>query len=237
MEEKLKLILKRIHWSLVLKAAIFAVAWFALPLWLFLPVAFILYFKPIPGSAKVVLPFLVLLFLTLFEGPSVYFAIIFGILFYFVLVIKDLLIIDRRSAYEVLVLILSYLLFRGFFIKSGGDFGGWSLLFSCFIAAVFGFMVSGFISNFSDAFRDEKPFRRMVSWIMFILMWQLLLVGLFLPLDFIYQSAIVFLVAMVFIDMIPAYIFGELSRTKTIITSSVIFTLLAIIASSARWGL
>jgi hypothetical protein len=42
---------------------------------------------------------------------------------------------------------------------------------------------------------------------------------------------------MVFIDLMPSYIFGDLSRTKTLVTSTTIFALLVIIISSARWRL
>jgi len=237
MAERLKSISKRIHWSLVLKAAIFAVAWFALPFWLFALVALYLYFTPFPGSAKVALPFLVLLLISAFEGPSVGFALIFGILFYGILLIKDLLIIDRKSAYQILILVLSYLLFRIFFMNVGGDFGGLSLFYSFFVAGIFSLMLSSFIGNFSDAFRDTRPFQRTINWMSFILMWQLLIVGLFLPLDFVYQSAIVFLLSMVLIDLLPSYIFGQLSRVKTLVSSSAIFVLLTIIVASARWGL
>jgi hypothetical protein len=68
-------------------------------------------------------------------------------------------------------------------------------------------------------------------------MWQLLIVGLFLPLDFIYQSAVVFLVAAIFIDVVPHYIFGEMSRKKVLATSTVLFALLTIVLASARWTL
>jgi hypothetical protein len=68
-------------------------------------------------------------------------------------------------------------------------------------------------------------------------MWQLLLVGLFLPLDFLYQSAIVFLVAVILMGLVPQYVFGELSRTKVLATGTVLFALLVIIAASARWVL
>lgn len=237
MEEKLKSISKRIHWSLVLKAAIFAVAWFALPFWLFVLVALYLYFIPLPGSANVALPFLVLLLLSAFQGPSILFAIIFGALFYGILLIKDLFIIDRKNAYQILILILSYLLFRLFFMEAGGDFGGLSLFYSLFVAGIFSLMLSSFITNFSDAFREARPFQRMINWISFIVMWQILIVGLFLPLDFVYQSAIAFLLSMVLIDFLPSYIFGRLSQIKALVSSSVIFILLVIIAASARWGL
>jgi hypothetical protein len=237
MEEKLKSISKRIHWSLVLKAAIFAVAWFVLPFWLFLLVALYLYFVPFAGSASVALPFLVLLLVSGFESSNVGFALIFGIIFYYILLIRDLFIIDRKSAYEIVVLALSYLLLRVFFMKAGADFGGASLFYSFFVAGIFSMMLSNFIANFSDAFKDVRPFRRMINWISFILMWQLLIVGLFLPLDFVYQSAIVFLLSMILIDLLPSYIIGQLSRVKTLVTGSVIFILLTIIVSSARWSL
>jgi len=68
-------------------------------------------------------------------------------------------------------------------------------------------------------------------------MWQLFLVGLFLPLNFLYQSAIVFLVAAILIDLVPQYIFGQLSRTKVLATGTVLFALLVIVLASARWTL
>ena len=81
------------------------------------------------------------------------------------------------------------------------------------------------------------PFRRMLGWMTFILMWQLIIVGLFLPLDFLYQSAIVFLLAAILIDLVPQYVFGELTRAKVLATGTVLFSLLVIVAASARWTL
>jgi hypothetical protein len=69
----------------------------------------------------------------------------------------------------------------------------------------------------------------------FLLMWQLLIVGIFLPLDFLYQSAIIFLVAAILIELVPQYIFGELSRIKVLVTGAVLFSLLVIVIASARW--
>jgi hypothetical protein len=71
-----------------------------LPFWLFLIVALYLYFVPITGAHKVSAPFFVLLLISLFESQGILDAIIFAAIFYFILLIKDLLIIDRRSAYE-----------------------------------------------------------------------------------------------------------------------------------------
>jgi hypothetical protein len=217
-----------------------------LPSWLFLVflvIAFYLYFIPITGAGKVSAPFFVLLLISLFQGKSILAAVLFAAIFYFILLIKDLLIIDRRSAYEILMLVLSYLLVRSFFLNVGGSFGLEAVAYSILAAWGMSALVMGFVKNFSDASTDHAgeeamhelhPFHRMLGWMVFLLAWQLLLVGLFLPLDFLYQSAIVFLVSVILIDLVPQYVFGQLSRTKVLATGSVLFALLVIVLASAR---
>jgi hypothetical protein len=239
MAEKLRSILRRISWSSVLKAFVFAVAWWVLPFWLFLLIALYLYFVPLTGAHKASVPFFVLLLITLLQKPDIIFAVIFGVVFYFLLLVKDLIIIDRRSAYEILMLVLSYLLLRGFFLNVGGSFGWWSLLDSAVAAGAVSALVASFIKNFSiapeDSAREAHAFRRMLGWLTFLLTWQLLIVGLFLPLDFLYQSAIVFLVLVIILDLIPQYVFGELTRVKVLATGTVLFALLVVVLASARW--
>jgi hypothetical protein len=242
MVEKLRSILKRTNWSLLLKAVIFGVAWWALPFWLFLIVALYLYFVPITGAGKVSAPFFVLLLLSIFQNQSVVAAVIFGVIFYFIILIKDLLIIDRRSAYEILMLVLAYLLMRSFFIKTGGALDGWTIIYGLVAAWAISAMTMSFIKNFSVPqeavnLREAKSFHRMLGWMTFLLTWQLLVIGIFLPLNFLYQSAIVFLVLMVILDLVPQYVFGELSRTRVLATAMVLFSLLVIITASARWTL
>jgi hypothetical protein len=246
MAEKLRSILKRTSWSLVLKAVIFGVAWWALPWWLFLLVALYLYFVPITGAYKVSVPFFVLLLITLLQGQDVISAVIFGAVFYFIILVKDLIIINRRTTHEILMLVLSYLLIRGFFLHVGGSFGWRSLLDSAVAAFAVSVLVASFIKNFSvaDALvpatansREARSFRRMLGGMVFLLMWQLLIIGLFLPLNFLYQSAVVFLLAVVLMDLVPQYIFGELSRRKALATGIVLFALLIIVLASARWVL
>jgi hypothetical protein len=87
------------------------------------------------------------------------------------------------------------------------------------------------------ASKEAHSFQRMLSWMTFLLMWQLFIVGIFLPLDFLYQSAIIFLVAAILISLVPQYVFGELSRAKVLATGTVLFGLLTIVIASARWTL
>jgi len=213
-----------------------------LPFWVFLIIALYLYFVPIGGAGKVSAPFFVLLLISLFEEQGIIGAIIFAAIFYFIILIRDLIIIDRRSAYEVLVLALSYLLLRNFFLTAGGSFNVWSLIYSMIVACAVSAMVASFIKNFSAApeatdTSEFRSFRRMLGWMIFFITWQLLIVGLFLPLDFLYQSSVVFLVAVILIDLVPQYVFGELTRAKVLATGSILFSLLTIVAASARWTL
>jgi hypothetical protein len=236
MEEKLKSILKQIHWFLVLRALVFALAWVWLPFWLFALIALYLYLVPLFQAGKLASPFFVLLALSYVQPPSNGFALIFGVLFYFLLLIKDLLLIDRRSAYELLVLALSFLTLRDFYLKFNEGIGGGALGYALLAAAVLALLANSFVRCFWSDDAAKGP-RRAAALLLFLLFWQTLIAGLFLPIDFIYQSVAVFLVVVLLIDLIPEYLFGGLSRTKILTAGTVVFGLFVIVLGSARWGL
>ena len=236
MEEKLRSILKQIRWSLFLKAVIFAAAWLFLPFWLFLLVALYLYFIPVPQSGTIAGPFLVLLLLMFLEPAGLLFAVIFGLVFFYVLLIKDLVLIDRKSAYEITILFLAFLLFRDFYERQGGTSTDASLFYSSIAALLVGFLISNFIRCFSGG-EQRPPLHKAAIWLSTLVIWQFLIAGLFLPVDFVYQTIITFIGSIFVIDLVPQYLFGESSRTKVLVTSSIVFVLFALILGSARWGL
>jgi hypothetical protein len=233
---KLKSISKRIHWSLVLKAAVFALAWVWFPFWLFSIVALYLYFAPLFQARRLAVPFFTLLLLCYLQTPGTTFAVIFGSVFYAILLIKDLLLIDRRSAYELLVLVLTFLLLRDFYSTFNGGINGSTLIYSFLIAGVFVFLARSFIRGFAGDAAAAAATDRVAVLLFFLLFWQILIAGLFLPVDFIYQSVTAFLVAVLLVDLVPEYLFGNLSRTKILAASTVIFALFVIVLGSARWG-
>lgn len=231
----LRSIAKRISWSSLARAVIFAAAWWVAPYWLFLIVALYLYYVPLTGAGKVSAPFWVLMLIALVEPQGWIFALILAAVFYYILLIKDLLIIDRRTAYEVLVFVLSYLLMRDFFLNLGGQaFGGWAFFGAMGVAFALTVLFGSFVGNFSSA---PRPLRRAIAWTIFILLWQVLIVALFLPLDFSYQAAIAFLIATAIMSVVSQRAFGELTRTKALATSVVVFAFLTIILASAVWTL
>jgi hypothetical protein len=225
MAEKLKSILKQTHWSLVIKAVVFGVAWFFLPFWLFLLVALYLYFVPFFQSHRLFWPFFALLILTFVEPANFLFLIVFAGLFYYLLLIKDLLLIDRRFAHELLVLVLSFLLVHDFYERFRWVIGGTALAYSLLLAILVVLMAKGFM---------EKA-NRLLLWLFFVLAWQFIVLGLFIPIDFIYQSLIVFIALFTLIDIISSYAFGSISRHKILATSLSASILLVIVLASASW--
>ena len=235
MAEGLRSIANRISWSSLLRAVLFAAVWWVAPYWLFLAAALYLYYVPMTGAGKVSAPFWVLMLIAFIEPQSWFFAIVLAAVFYFILLIKDLLIIDRRTAYEVLIFVLSYLLMRDFFVNLGGQgFGGWAFLGAMGIALALTILFASFTGNFSSA---PRPLRRAIGWMTFVLLWQVLIVTLFLPLDVSYQAAIAFLLSIALMSIVSQHIFGELTRAKALATSAVVFASLTIILASATWTL
>ena len=70
MAAKLKSISKQIHWSSLVRAAIFACAWWYLPAWLFFHRGIGLYFFAAVRIAGEHMPFLVLLGISLTTPPA-----------------------------------------------------------------------------------------------------------------------------------------------------------------------
>jgi hypothetical protein len=233
----------------IVRAVLFALAWAFCPFWLFFLIALYLFFVPFSQSKSVIIPFLILLALTGLQSVGFYAAVIFGLIFWYILLIKEFYIVDRKSAYEILVLALTYLLFRIFYLKAGAGFGGGAVFLALIVAAVIGVFFSSFVKNFGGEGEGEKDaapvpgasrrfLRQVTASTVFLVVFELLMTGLFLPLDFVYQSSIVFILTALFMELSSKHLFfGNLSRRRVLVVSSTAFVLLVLILGSARWGL
>lgn len=226
--------------GLILRAAIFGAVWFFLPKWVFLLVGIYFYFFPFFRPLKLAIPFLLTIFFAVIEPQSIWQAAFFSVLFYLILGIKDLIFINRRSAYEVLVLLLLFLVFVSFF----SHIDNWNrspVFFYAFaLGAAFFFLIRGFITYSETTELKEGPAiwrRELALGIAALLVWQISLALLFLPLNFLYQSALSFLVATIFVEVISDYLSGSLSRKKLLANFSVFFILVVVILGLAEWGL
>jgi hypothetical protein len=235
MAVKLKSISRQIHWSLLLRAAIFALAWFFFPFWLFCLIALYLYFTPFFQTRKLFLPFLALLILTFIQGPSLPYLVIFAALFYYLLLIKNLLLIDRNSAREILVLALTFFLVHDFYRDLGGAIGFAAVAWAFLAAILIGVLAHNFMNATADV--GSPQVRRVAGWLVFLITWQFLLIGLFLPLAALYQAIVGFLAVTLAIDLIAESTRGSISRTKLLVVGTTTFAFFVILFSSIPWNL
>jgi hypothetical protein len=240
MAVKLASISKQIHWSSLIRAAVFAFAWWYLPAWLFVVVACAVYFMPPIESLKNLPAFLVLLGVSLATPQAALAAVIYGVLCYYLLIIKDLFVIDRKSARAILAMALSFFLFREFFFAWTSGLSVGSLVLAWIVAFAFGVLMNGVImARRGKEVNDEQGRRphRVAVGVATMLLFEILVIGLFLPVDFIYQSIVAFLAAALLLDLVPAYSFNELQPRRIRVTAIAIVALLVVVLASAKWGI
>jgi hypothetical protein len=217
----------------VLKALIFGAAWYLLPAWLFVFVALYFYFVPFFRTGKFLPSFIAVLAIYFLAPATLAYALVGAILFGWLLGIRDLLFIDRRLAYEVLVLGLVFFLLRLFYmaneIISGGSFLGAFLMAILLSWMLYALMRAPGIG--SKEGQGGHP--AIMGWLSMLFFWEILTICLFLPLDFIYQSVIAFLLAVPVIDFLPAWFWGQFSRSKGLAMASVVFGGLVLVLASA----
>ena len=172
--------------------------------------------------------------------PTVLMVVIYGALCYYLLLIKDFFVIDRKSARAMLAMALSFFLFREFFFVWHAGFSSGSLVWAWIVAIAFGALTNGVIVARRGIEVDEehgrRP-RRAAVGVSTLLLFEVLMVCLFLPVDFVYQSIIAFLAAALILDLVPAYFFHELEPRRVRATAMGIAVLLIVVLASARWGL
>src|SRR5689334_4150926 len=113
MAEKLKLIIRRIPWSLLLKAVALALLWAfgkaslaagaVTPFVLFVVIACAAYILPLFRPRAMAVPFFCALVLGFFVPFSALATLAFALIFFLILGIKDLVLVNRETAYETLL--------------------------------------------------------------------------------------------------------------------------------------
>lgn len=238
METKLRLNLARIHWSLALKALALSVVWLVLPGWAFLVLSFYFYFIPIFHPWKLFLPFLVFLFLASLGPANFGFAVILAVLFYIILGIKDLNFINRRPAYDNLVLVLTFLLDIWFF-SAFGDSGGFSAIVSVFLLSAVLVLLYKESLAYGQPLVITRPAGKVgiALGLWWLIVSEMSLAVLFLPVNFLYQSALLFFPSAILMGLISSHLDHAVTRQRILVNFSVAFVFFVLILGSVEWGL
>ncbi len=234
MAAKLKLTSRTIPWSLLVKALALAAVWLALPYWLFLLLALGFYFVPFFEPRRLLLPFGLFLIFAAILPHTIYFALAAALVFFLILGIKNLVLINRAAAYETLFFVFFFLTVLGFFSRLESP-SGQIFLTSTAVALIFALLLKNLL-HFSPEFlalaRREKF---VLVGLAGIIIWQWLLAILFLPMNRFYQTALVFLGGVVIAELLFAYASNSLEKRKILTYFSVFFAVVAVILAANPW--
>lgn len=224
--------------GLAAKAAVFGVSWLFLPGWAFVATGSYFYLFPPFRALGMAAHFLIVVFLALTSGKSVIFAVFLSFVFYLILALKDLRFINRDNPRDLLAFSLLLPLFIKLFSFSG-DRSGTLLVFLSFFAATAAFFLLKNI--FADRAPEEsKKIEKMGTIMAFaaaFLIWQLLLVLFFTPLNFIYQSSVALIFSVVIFGLASDLARETISRKSILFAVSVFLVFSSVILGSAHWGL
>lgn len=246
MEIKLKSISRQIPWFLVVRSVFFIAGWLYLPFWLFLALSLYLYLSPIFQSLALLLPFLSLLALSALGPQNLWFATILFLTFFILLGIKELFFIDRKAAYETLILLILFASFVLFFFHFSDWTSSSALLWDFLISIAFFLLTKSmvrylekngihFFEGFSE--REKKIKQSVFIGITALLTWQFALIILFLSISFFYQSALLFFITAILLEVILDDMNGELTRRRLMLNLSFLFICIVFVLAASDWTL
>src|SRR3990167_4928161 len=218
MAAKLSSISRTIPWSLLLRAGIFGAAWLLLPFWLFFLAALILYFLPVFQPLRLILPFALTVFFAGILSPNFWAAALFAALFFLILGIKNLTLVNRMAAYETALFLLLFLAYLNLF---------------------FHFPNSGRTAALYATFPKEWSPRHqaVIFGLAGLLVWQWTWAVLFLPLNPFYQTALLFLFPAVLPRMFLDHLAAELGRRRILGYFSAFLVFASAILAANPWQL
>lgn len=233
MEAKLRSITKQIHWSLILKAAIVGASWVYLPEWLAVVLAVFFYLSSFFRIRHMGVPFLSALISAHILGQSIPAGLFLGASVFFILGLKELVFIDRKAAYAGLIFLIFF--FASFLLYQNSDaWSAWFPVKSLLFAWFFWALSRGFLLEAEGGLPGRTS---LALGLLAFVFWEIATVIAFLPLDFLYQAGIIIFMGFVFFEWLIDYSRGSLYKNKILIYISLLFILVTLIFTFAKWSL
>jgi hypothetical protein len=230
METKLKSALRIIPWQLIVESIFIALAWFFLPLWVFILAAIYFYLSPLILPLESLSLFLIFLILALILPINILIALIIGIAFALILGIKNLIFIDRGMVSEIIFFLFFFLIYLLFF-SSYSFISLSSIGTGCLIFLASYFLILNLIKNQGYL----KNYQRLVSLVISFIIFQLMIISLLLPIDYYFKIALNLAFLVIVIDLTLQYLKRKLTSEKILIDLTMFFILIASIFFTANW--
>ena len=221
--------------SAALKAAVVGLVWMLLPYWVFLLAILGFYFIPIFKPHSLLLPLGAILFFAAIFPENWWMALTLAALFFLILGVKDLILVNRSQAYEVLAWFIVFLAALNFFIRFD-RLDKPMLAWSWVIAAVFAITLKNAASFASPAPIVWNRRSAVIFGVIGLILWQWLMAIFFLPMNFLLQSALLMLVAIILAEILLDYFGEKLSSRRLLIYFSLFFVAMVVGLAATPWG-
>ena len=235
---KLKSILKSTPWFLICKATALGVAWLTLPLWVFVALSLYFYFVPSFQSMRLWYPFLLTLIIAIMLDSTLGSAVLIAAAFYLLFGIKDLVFIDRLTAYRILVALLIVIFSLAFFVRfhpaSTALFFAALVVPLSFFLLIRGFLIYRRIQGHESAHLTRRE--GVLTGIGAFALWQLASVLFFAPLEPAYRVLLFSVAALLSGYLLLSSLEGRLRRNDVITSFTVWFVSLVFILTLNEWS-
>lgn len=240
MAARLKLILGRTPWSLVLRPVFLSLVWLTGPAWLTVLFAVVFFLRSGSKPGRLLISASILTGLSVFpvwhafQAPyagqlSWLFVACFAVCWFLIFAIKELLFIDRAQVLNVLQAIIFFLgtwLFYWQFDMDITSFYGAVFLGGCFFL---------FFDFFSFVVLRPKPEAWLFAVASLLLFTELFFVASILPLGFLNGTALLFLIFCVYEYACLDYFSLKLSLKRSIFNAGLLLVGMTLIAVSSNW--
>lgn len=234
MVARLRSTIKRTPWSLLLKAAISALSFWFIHSWLFAVISVALYVVPLFRPAELWYPLALFLAAAYFAPNTPFFVLLLWCIMVLILGIKDLVIVHRTEAREALLFLL-VLLGSLIFFMNYGTFTGSAPGVALLLSALFLFLLKWFLRAAvpGPSARERTLWSSLGALLVLELLWILLLS----PFNFMGQTALLFLVVFLMVEILYTFLAKNLERRTLLLHFSFFFVFAVVILASNRWGL
>ena len=235
---------KGLPFQLILKSAAFSVLLFLVDysflfVFLFVVSAFYFYFRPRLNSNKFFYSFLALVLVSLIIGEKLpifsyrfLFAVFLGLIFFFLLGVKNLIFIHRQNFYYIFSGLLFLLVFLSFFVA---DKSHWFNLKYILVGIGIFVLFKEFLKFFLPSL--NKLIISLTSLVFTFLTMEMVWVTALLPIGFLNSSALLLLFVLVLEDFAINYFVGAFSRV-VILRNITVFALISLaIFAASHWGI
>jgi hypothetical protein len=163
-------------------------------------------------------------------------ALFLSALFFFILGVKDLILIDRVASFRFLLYLFLFIAF--FYSFSRFDYGLTlaSFLWFFLLSLLFAFLLGNFF-GYSRLGTEKKRFRSVSLALLTLLLFELTLVISFLPLNFLTATILTFVAAVILFELTADYFSGRLTSVRIMGYGTIFFVVYTLILASQGFSI